>query len=352
MLLTLDTNRNARIEKDEVPQGLKAGVRDAARAAGQQQQRHTGTPGAEPRRTGDVGVAGRYVDRLGIDVDAELAKLKKSEGEAFNRFEQQPMPLGDIRDPKQARQLFAQFDENADGKLDPKEVPDPLQEPIERLVRIADRDGDGKLTRTSLSPQPSGFPDFSNAGRTMEQTAEARRQGRTQGKVERADSGEELAIRTLSCRVAALAGASACCKGWPLQLASQSRLACQPSLAPRALLPRRANRELRQHVLRNRYKPTGCRAPQIPAACLCRSRFGSTERSRRCTPCRLPIIHSLPVLDCPWLPPICFGVKPYLELCRTFDESLKELEARYPSHRPVLTLEARQKRFKQKCRPK
>ena len=38
-------------------------------------------------------VAGRYVERLKIDVDAELAKLKKSQGEAFNRFEQQPMPL-------------------------------------------------------------------------------------------------------------------------------------------------------------------------------------------------------------------------------------------------------------------
>ena len=26
--------------------------------------------------------------------------------------------------------------------------------------------------------------------------------------------------------------------------------------------------------------------------------------------------------DCPWLPPICFGVKPYLELCQSFDRAL------------------------------
>jgi hypothetical protein len=55
-------------------------------------------------------------------------------------------------------------------------------------------------------------------------------------------------------------------------------------------------------------------------------------------------------VDCPWLPPICFGVKPYLELCQSFDRALKELEARFPSHRRVLTLQARNKRMKR--RPK
>jgi hypothetical protein len=54
--------------------------------------------------------------------------------------------------------------------------------------------------------------------------------------------------------------------------------------------------------------------------------------------------------DCPWLPPISFGVKPYLELCQSFNQALKELEARFPSHRPVFTLEVRTKRLKR--RPK
>jgi len=54
--------------------------------------------------------------------------------------------------------------------------------------------------------------------------------------------------------------------------------------------------------------------------------------------------------DCPWLPPIRFGEKPYAELCRTFDEALRELESRFPSHRPLLTLEGRNKQLKH--RPK
>ena len=54
--------------------------------------------------------------------------------------------------------------------------------------------------------------------------------------------------------------------------------------------------------------------------------------------------------DCPWLPPICFGVKPFIELNESFDKALKELETRFPSHRPVLTVELRNKKLQR--RPK
>ena len=145
VLLTMDTNRDARIEKDEVPSDLKPAFEMMAdrldkngNGAIERQELSRGGPAMSA-------VAGRYCERQGIDADAELAKLKKSQGEAFDRFERQPVPLDQLRDPKQARQLFAQFDENADGKLDPKEVPDPLQEPIKRLVRLGDRDDDGQL---------------------------------------------------------------------------------------------------------------------------------------------------------------------------------------------------------------
>lgn len=54
--------------------------------------------------------------------------------------------------------------------------------------------------------------------------------------------------------------------------------------------------------------------------------------------------------DCPWLPPISFGAKPYQELCQSFNKALKQLEAKYPSHRRLLTIEARAKRLKKKKR--
>ena len=55
-------------------------------------------------------------------------------------------------------------------------------------------------------------------------------------------------------------------------------------------------------------------------------------------------------INSPWIPPIRFGVKAYLDLCRSFDQALAELEALYPSHRRILTLEARNKKLKR--RPK
>ena len=58
----------------------------------------------------------------------------------------------------------------------------------------------------------------------------------------------------------------------------------------------------------------------------------------------------VPATDSDWLLPIRFGIKPYLELCHSFDRALAKLEARYPSHRPGLTLSARNKRLKR--RPK
>ena len=60
----------------------------------------------------------------------------------------------------------------------------------------------------------------------------------------------------------------------------------------------------------------------------------------------------LPTTASPWLAPIRFGVKPYLEFCRSIDESLAELEVRFPSHTRMLTIEGRQKKLNRKRKPK
>lgn len=39
-----------------------------------------------------------------------------------------------------------------------------------------------------------------------------------------------------------------------------------------------------------------------------------------------------------WMQPIRFRTKPYLELSRSLSEALRELEAKYPSHRDVALL--------------
>jgi hypothetical protein len=64
-------------------------------------------------------------------------------------------------------------------------------------------------------------------------------------------------------------------------------------------------------------------------------------------PAANPLVLSVDYL---WLPPIRFGVRPYIELCRSLDQALTQLEARYPTRRPLLTLESRNQRLKH--RPK
>jgi hypothetical protein len=60
----------------------------------------------------------------------------------------------------------------------------------------------------------------------------------------------------------------------------------------------------------------------------------------------------LPATVSPWLAPIRFGVKPFFQFSRTIDQSLAELEARYPSHSRMLTIEGRTKQLQRKRKPK
>jgi hypothetical protein len=62
-----------------------------------------------------------------------------------------------------------------------------------------------------------------------------------------------------------------------------------------------------------------------------------------------PAVNPLVVGD-NWLPPLRFRPQSYLELSESFDKVLRELEARFPSHRPLLTLESRNKKLRR--RPK
>lgn len=99
VLLMMDADRNARIEKDEVPSQFQSAFATMVERLDKngdgkldRQELSRGGPAMSA-------VAGRYVQRLEIDVDAELAKLKKLQGAAFDRFERQPMPLQALQNP-------------------------------------------------------------------------------------------------------------------------------------------------------------------------------------------------------------------------------------------------------------
>lgn len=91
-------------------------------------------------------VAQLAVRRLGIDVAAELAKLKPDERSRIERMGDLGQG-GVLADPARAAEAFDQLDADGDGFIGADEVPAQLAERFGQAVARADRDGDGKLSR-------------------------------------------------------------------------------------------------------------------------------------------------------------------------------------------------------------
>jgi Ca2+-binding EF-hand superfamily protein len=154
LLLSMDTNGNGSITAEEVPENLKSVLESMPPQIDRNEN------GVLERNELNQGgrflsnMATRTAQQLRIDVAAELAKLERSQGAAFNRFDDQggrrgrgpqlDLPLGN---PQQARRLFQQFDANGDGQAEPDEVPAEARPAFQRLLQAADRDGDGRLSQ-------------------------------------------------------------------------------------------------------------------------------------------------------------------------------------------------------------
>lgn len=150
MLLKLDANKNVRIEKDEVPKELLAVfeiMRERLDNNGDGQMDRQELSRSGP---GLMQIAGRYVDREGVDVKSELAKLVKSQGAAADRFDDRGGPQERLANPAQAGQLFKELDANRDGYLDEKEMSEVFRERADRFTNVADRNRDGRLSQTEF----------------------------------------------------------------------------------------------------------------------------------------------------------------------------------------------------------
>jgi hypothetical protein len=146
LLLALDTDVNSVIEADEVPDDLQR-VFQAMVERLDRNENGTLEP-IELSRGGPplAQIAGRYVASRGIDVAAELKRLEKAQGKSAERFDGRRPPVEMLADPRQARALFSRLDGNGDGHIEPDEVPEPFQPQLERFMRVADRDRDGRLS--------------------------------------------------------------------------------------------------------------------------------------------------------------------------------------------------------------
>jgi Ca2+-binding EF-hand superfamily protein len=147
LLLTMDTSRNGWIEADEVPEDLQPVFEIMAEDVDTNKNGTMDRYELSRNARQIIPVAARYVARERIDVSKELKKFDKSQGQLARRFDEAPGPfISSLADPDQARKAFKQFDANTDGQLELAEFPEPLQQQMERFVRLADRDRDGRLS--------------------------------------------------------------------------------------------------------------------------------------------------------------------------------------------------------------
>jgi Ca2+-binding EF-hand superfamily protein len=152
MLLSMDTDRDGSITAGEVPESLRTTFQSLLGPIDRDQS------GALERNELSQGgrqlsnIATRVAQQMQVDVAAELAKLRASQGAAFERFEGRrggPRGMGpgmEMDNPRQARQLFQQWDANGDGQVAAAEVPEAQRGTFRQLLQQADRDRNGRLS--------------------------------------------------------------------------------------------------------------------------------------------------------------------------------------------------------------
>jgi Ca2+-binding EF-hand superfamily protein len=186
MLLKLDANQNARIEKDEIPKQLRPTFeilleRLDGNGDGQLDRQELTRSGP-----GLAQIAARYVERDGIDVKAELPKLEKAQGAAAKRFDDTGGPMERLRDPQQVRQLFKELDTNNDGYLSEKELSEVFRERADRFMTASDRDRDGRLSEREFVNGADRISKF--LGQQMKEERKDLKAKKNQRKLKSADS--------------------------------------------------------------------------------------------------------------------------------------------------------------------
>ena len=147
LLLNLDTDGDTRLTRKEAPPRLARAFDQLLSTADENQDGELDRRELSRRSPRVVRVAMQVTRRLEINVDQELRQMKSEQGGEIDRFDRTFDPRRAFGDPKQAGELFKQLDANRDGQLVVAELPEPAKDQLSRLVRRADRNRDGGLSR-------------------------------------------------------------------------------------------------------------------------------------------------------------------------------------------------------------
>lgn len=147
LLLKLDVDQDGVLTEEEAPAELRVAFRQVV---GEYDRNKDGRINSlELARGGPrlTRIAQQMSRRLDWNVESELAKLDKQQGDRAMRFTERPTPQQLFGDSKRAQALFEELDRNQDGKLQRDELPEQAKDRLERLFRFGDRDRDDALSQ-------------------------------------------------------------------------------------------------------------------------------------------------------------------------------------------------------------
>lgn len=160
LVAMMDADQDMRLEADEGPAQLRTLFmqmleRGDADQNGRLDAREIAQSGPQ------LGIlAQRTARQLGIDVQAELARLPANRRQTLEQMGAYPRPEELPSDPDHATLLFDRMDANDDGQLSADETPEAMK----RIIERGDRDGDGQLSQREYRAIAQRMAGMAGAG--------------------------------------------------------------------------------------------------------------------------------------------------------------------------------------------
>jgi Ca2+-binding EF-hand superfamily protein len=164
LLLSMDTDRDGSITEAEVPANFKPAFQTLVAQIDRNEDGQIARQELSQGSRQLSNIATRIAAQMQVNVTDELAKLRASQGAAFDRFEGQrgrgPEPAMEMMNtPRETRQQFLAWDANSDGVVTATEVPAADRAAFRQLMQTADLDRNGQLTeREVLAAARRGGP--------------------------------------------------------------------------------------------------------------------------------------------------------------------------------------------------
>jgi Ca2+-binding EF-hand superfamily protein len=145
MLAWMDKNADLNISANEVSQDLRPLFDEFVALMNRPESSRVPVPQLR-QQAGRYGLmAQRFARRQGIDVELELSLLNDKQWAYVQRLRSSLKPGSMLANPKNAAVVFSQLDTNNDGKVTLAEVPPPYADRFAALMERADRNQDKQL---------------------------------------------------------------------------------------------------------------------------------------------------------------------------------------------------------------